>query len=373
MSTMPATVVGWALRAIKPGIWYPESGVASTSSVPSGYLYSDTTYISSPTGDNKYTAMIAVSVPNTSTIDTISELSVTFSVWDRNPNKGTLYGSLRTVSQSNGSSTSDTASTFREDAIGSEASISDIGMSSTSRTMSFSGSFIKGGTYYLFIYTKSTNDIYALDIGSSNFSAEITYSKKSYTVTYDANGGSGAPASQPITPGSTITISTVRPTKANSNDGSYTVTLNPNGGTCSTANLSSNIITSYSFSHWNTKSDGSGISYASGSTYAREESIALYAIYSSSTSAEAVTIPTPTRDGYDFSGWSESADGTPSIRGNYTPKKNITLYAIWGANGFVYIYDGSGFSPYQIFIYNGSGWDMYCPYVYDGASWTMCS
>jgi len=47
----------------------------------------------------------------------------------------------------------------------------------------------------------------------------------------------------------------------------------------------------------------------------------------------------------------------------------VTLYAIWGAKGLVYI----GNEAYQIYIGNGSSWDLYAPYVGNGTDWDLCS
>ena len=71
-----------------------------------------------------------------------------------------------------------------------------------------------------------------------------------YTITYNANGGSGAPDEQYKVHDSPITLSTTRPTKS--------------GAT---------------FSTWNTKSDGTGTNYAPGATYSGNANLNLYAIY----------------------------------------------------------------------------------------------
>lgn len=369
--TMPAVVSGWALRA--QSTWFPGSGVSSVSSLPSGYPYSDTNYISDPSGNNKYTAMIAVTIPSDSSISSVSKLSISFYAKDRNSTAGTIYGSLRTVSQSNGSSSSDTASTFREKAIGSEASISGIGTSSSLKTMSFSGSFSKGTTYYLFIYTKSTNDIYALDYRAGKFSAEITYEAIQYSIKYNANGGVGAPSTQYKGYDSIATISSVKPTRVDDSGGSYVVTMNTNGGISDYNSLSADITISYSFTHWNTKADGSGTSYTPGSTYAGNSNLLLYAIYSSTTKTKQVTLPTPVKNGYSFIGWTDDPESHSGFTGNIIPTKDITLYAIWDPLGFIYISNGDSFDAYQIYVYDGDGWDLYCPFVYDGDTWSMCS
>ena len=147
----------------------------------------------------------------------------------------------------------------------------------------------------------------------------------SYNVTYNANGGSGAPATQKKYYGKTLTLSSVKPTK-----------------------------TGYSFWHWNTTASNSGTTYNSGASYTSNAGATLYAIwnpiiyyngngvslsgfsnqvktYGNSTN---VYSSTPVRDGYRFVEWNTSADGTGT---KYMPSGSIssgmnttmTLYAIW--------------------------------------------
>lgn len=72
----------------------------------------------------------------------------------------------------------------------------------------------------------------------------------SYTVSYNANGGSGAPSSQTKWKDQSLTLSSTKPTR-----------------------------TGYTFSKWNTKSDGSGTSYSSGGSYTANSGATLYAIW----------------------------------------------------------------------------------------------
>ena len=73
-----------------------------------------------------------------------------------------------------------------------------------------------------------------------------------YTISYDANGGSGAPASQTKKQGIDLTLSSAIPTRTN-----------------------------YIFTGWNTQVNGSGTSYESGGTYSGNTSITLYAQWES--------------------------------------------------------------------------------------------
>ena len=215
--------------------------------------------------------------------------------------------------------------------------------------------------------------------GSSYFTVTTTYVPpdplETYTITYDAMGGDGAPATHYKTEGQAVYLSSVTPTKGNVDWGSYTITFDTCLGYCDVHASSAKITKSYDFWHWNTSSSGSGTRYAPGVLYSYDANLALYAMYTENIETESIMLPEATRDGYEFLGWSTDSGSTSGMTGSYTPTgetESITLYAIWGAKGFIYLYDGSEFSPYQIFIYDGASWDMYCPYVYDD-EWSMCS
>ena len=73
--------------------------------------------------------------------------------------------------------------------------------------------------------------------------------KASYAVSFDANGGSGAPSAQTKWYGENLTLSSTTPTR-----------------------------TGYSFIKWNTKADGSGTSYNAGASYTSDSAVTLYAV-----------------------------------------------------------------------------------------------
>lgn len=109
-------------------------------------------------------------------------------------------------------------------------------------------------TDYNFAYwmTNSGNIIYAgqsyTPTSNVTLYAQWTYSPSTYTVSYDANGGSGAPSGATVNAGSNYTISSTIPYR---ND--------------------------YTFNGWNTRSDGYGDTYYSGSTYTINNNLTLYA------------------------------------------------------------------------------------------------
>ncbi len=163
-----------------------------------------------------------------------------------------------------------------------------------------------------------------------------------YIVSYNANGGTGAPAAQTKPHGQTLTLATAKPSRDNDPAGSYTVTLEANGGNCSTTSLDAAITTIYTFKNWNTSASGNGTAYASGASYTTDASVILFAQWNSNITTASVTLPTPTREGHIFKGWATSSDATSGSTGSYTPVDNVTLYAIWKANEYSVSYDANG-------------------------------
>ena len=90
---------------------------------------------------------------------------------------------------------------------------------------------------------------------------------KTYTISYNANGGSGAPSSQTKTYGQALTLSSTKPTKSTVTNSEYTVEFNSNSSVTNPSSKTATKTTSYTFSSWNTAKDGSGTSYASGGSY----------------------------------------------------------------------------------------------------------
>ena len=146
MATLNATVDGWRNR--QTATWFPSSGFSSIGSGTGASLY----IASNPSGNNKYTICLRIKTPSSAAIGSISKLSVTFKMYKGNSTSGTLYGSLRTTYTDSGSG--DTASTFRNNAIGSEASTTYGSTSYGTFTFEFSGSFSQGTYYYQYIYSK---------------------------------------------------------------------------------------------------------------------------------------------------------------------------------------------------------------------------
>jgi uncharacterized repeat protein (TIGR02543 family) len=154
-----------------------------------------------------------------------------------------------------------------------------------------------------------------------------------YTVTFNANGGSGiVPAAQTVNDGESITL--------------------PSGSGLSR--------TGYTFDGWNTSADGTETNYSAGSSYTVTDDITLYAKWitvvitanytvtfnanggsgtvpavQTVNDGESITLPSGSglsRSGYTFGGWNTSDDGTGTnynAGSSYTVTGEVILYAKW--------------------------------------------
>lgn len=161
--------------------------------------------------------------------------------------------------------------------------------------------------------------------GTSTCSFTVTVpALASYKVSYNANGGSGAPSAQTKWYGTTLKLSSTKPTR-----------------------------TGYTFQGWATSSGGS-VAYASGASYTANASVTLYAVWKANTwtisynanggsgapgaqtKTYGVTLKLsstrPTRTNYNFLGWATSSTATSAQYqpgGSFTTNATTTLYAVW--------------------------------------------
>jgi uncharacterized repeat protein (TIGR02543 family) len=189
----------------------------------------------------------------------------------------------------------------------------DIPKGTASKTIHFSVSF-GFNVYWSDVYSGTRSASGSLSIGP----------KTSYKVTYNANGGSGAPSSQTKWYGTALTLSKTKPTR-----------------------------TGHSFEGWATSASGS-VAYDPGDSYTGNATITLYAVWKANTykvtfnanggtGAPAAQTKTygktltlsnvkPTRTNYNFLGWGTSASATTVVYtpgASYTSNAQITLYAVW--------------------------------------------
>ena len=161
--------------------------------------------------------------------------------------------------------------------------------------------------------------------GTMSVSTSFTVpSQPSYTVSYNANGGTSTPSSQTKWYDSNLTLA---------------------GGVSRTG---------YTFQGWATSSSG-GVTYNASGIYSTNADVTLYAVWkaithtvtynanggsgapgnSTKTYGKQLTIPNaiPTRTNYNFIGWATSAYASAAqyLPGNsyWTADENMTLYAVW--------------------------------------------
>lgn len=141
--------------------------------------------------------------------------------------------------------------------------------------------------------------------------------RTSYKVTYNANGGSGAPGSQTKWYNENLTLSNTKPTRTG-----YTFTGWSGGyrpGQVYSGNANLNLT-----AQW--KANTYTVSYnANGGSGAPSSQTKTYGVTLKLSSTK------PTRTNYNFKGWSTSKSGSVSYSpgGNYTNNSSVTLYAIW--------------------------------------------
>lgn len=191
------------------------------------------------------------------------------------------------------------------------------------------------------------------DLGSEDYDVSVSTSYTvpaltSYTITYNANGGSGAPSSQTKYYGQTLKLSSTKPTK--------------NG---------------YTFAGWGTSASDTTVDYASGANYTANASDELFAIWkktitlsynanggSGAPSSQSATVynatthytftissTKPTRTGYTFLGWNivNTATTASFSSGDVcSMSASDTLYAVWSENKLTVNYY-SNYATYAAF------------------------
>lgn len=169
---------------------------------------------------------------------------------------------------------------------------------------------------------------------NSDVTLKAKWGTKKYIITFDANEGTGAPNSQTKTHGVDLKLSTTKPTR-----------------------------TGYNFKGWTTiKNSTLGTIYQPGDTFNININVTLYALWEKNTYAieynanggsvnpssqqvkygETFTVPTPSRTGYDFTGWTASNGGSYQAGKSYIATGNITLTANWTAKTYTITYNANG-------------------------------
>ena len=161
----------------------------------------------------------------------------------------------------------------------------------------------------------------------SDTSMYAVWKTKTYTIKFDANGGTGAPSDITKTWGVNVTVPSTQPTRSNTE-----------------------------FVGWSKKSTGTAIYAKAGDTITADENVTLYAVYRNSTYTitympnggvgSSYTQPAPANENVDlylnqfqpngekrFIGWGTTAGSNTVVYGDgqtlYSVTGNMTLYAIW--------------------------------------------
>lgn len=212
---------------------------------------------------------------------------------------------------------------------GGSVSLNTFGTKASSGSGSFTGTYSISGNGSATKTITVTFKNYNTDNGNSatktvSFNVSVP-AWTSYTVSYNANGGSGAPSSQTKWKDQTLTLSSTKPTR-----------------------------TGYTFLGWSTSSSATSATYSAGGSYTANSAATLYAVWKvitytikfnanggsgapsnqTKTYGKTLTLSStkPTRTNYNFKGWGTSASATTvtyAAGGSYTANAAATLYAVW--------------------------------------------
>ena len=176
--------------------------------------------------------------------------------------------------------------------------------------------------------------------GAATYYAYVTRAVNRYTFTFNANGGS-TPSSTTITKDYNEAIGTL-PTCSRAADNTYTYafagwfdTSASSGGTqLTTATKVTSNKTWYArwtptYKNYTVTWDGNGGTPSkSSSSFHYNDALG--------------TLPTATRTGYTFKGWSTSKTGTVNVSTTTKVTANVTYYAVWTINSYTWTFDANG-------------------------------
>ncbi len=224
-------------------------------------------------------------------------------------------------------------------------------------------SWSRTGTNRILEFSSSLGPL-AGDAYTVSVSTTYTAPAQTHTVSYDANGGTGAPAAQTKVWGSILTLSSTVPTR-----------------------------NQYNFVTWNTARNGSGTNRAPGSLYGDDVDITLYAQWSPwthtlrydlnggtgnfpdqiQTTGNVVIMHSdiPTRPGYKFLGWYFDADGNgrilePGHAYHYVQNGGIAmLTAQWEVSNVAYVKHNGSYVACNTYCKSNGQWQPAICYVKD--------
>ena len=173
-----------------------------------------------------------------------------------------------------------------------------------------------------------------------------TFVQAEHTVSFNANGGTNAPAAVTKYYKNNLTLPSAVPTRSG-----------------------------YKFLGWSASSGATSPSYSAGGTYTADNDVTLYAVWESvnytlsfdmnggtgtldpiHVNGGACTIPafTPARTGYDFLGWNTNRNAATAAyhAGDVYQGGEATLYAVWKIRTYVVSFDSAGAGSYNSITVN---------------------
>lgn len=182
-------------------------------------------------------------------------------------------------------------------------------------------------------FTKPSSKSITIQTDESKNVVEYYYTRNSYTLTINPNGGTydGSSSNTTISMyyGASTTLSTPSRTGYNY---TWTKTSGTLSGSTFTMGSSSATVTA----SWTAKTMSVTLNANGGSSSTTSKTVTYNSTYG--------TLPTPTRTGYSFDGWYTSNTGGTKITSSTTVSKTTshTLYAHWTANTYTVTFNANG-------------------------------
>lgn len=176
--------------------------------------------------------------------------------------------------------------------------------------------------------------------GAATYYAYVTRAVNRYTFTFNANGGS-TPSSSSITKAYNEAIGTL-PTCSKAADNTYTYAFagwfDTAAATDGTQLTTTTKVTSNKtwYARWTATYKNYTVTWdGNGGTPSKSSSSFHY-------NDALGTLPTATRTGYTFKGWSTSKTGTVNVNTTTKVTANVTYYAVWTINSYTWTFDANG-------------------------------